>query len=315
MNPLYHIFGKRSTPRDLAVQTASLTNIAANFCLAGMKIALGLISSSAAIMSEAVNNAADAVSSVLTIVGAKLSRRKPDKKHPFGYGRIEYLTGLLIAAMITYSGVKVCLASLKKVFLPVLVDISYLSLGAIAFSALVKFALGVYLIRMGKRTDCAPLRAVGLECRDDFFASVMTVASALVFRLFHVQTDAYAGLLTSLAIVRTGICSFASVLPDLLGRPGDEQLSDGLYREIRQTEGIVRAAGMTLHNYGPGTYFGSVTVEMSRGLSVEAASAILCRLRENVARIFHVSMVFDVYPAEDDGGGECIADKEFRGKG
>ena len=150
--------------RNKVIIRTSVTGVVVNVAIAAVKIVAGLLASSIAILSEGVNNAADALTSVLTLVGTKLAGRHPDAKHPFGYGRIEYLTGLVIAAIILVSGFQMLSEAVKLVFNPEPLAISYVSLGVVAVSAVVKFALALYTIARGKAASSEALVGVGLEC-------------------------------------------------------------------------------------------------------------------------------------------------------
>ena len=191
--------------REGIITTTSGLCILANFFIASIKVVVGLLSSSIAIISEGVNNASDVLTSLLTLIGTRLAGKHPDEKHPFGYGRIEYLTSLVIAVLILIAGAEMLLGSAKRIFEPADLSISYIDLAIVAVSAVVKFFLGNYAIKMGKKADSGALEAVGLENRSDAFVSTVTIASALIFVLFHISLDAWAGLFTSAMILKAGI--------------------------------------------------------------------------------------------------------------
>ncbi|MCQ2433318.1 MAG: cation diffusion facilitator family transporter [Clostridia bacterium] len=208
--------------------------IVINLLLAILKVILGALASSIAIMSEGANNAADALSSVLTLIGTRLAGKHPDEKHPFGYKRIEYLTGLVVSLLILLTGIEMLISSVKLIFHPEELSVSYLSIIIIAVSAVVKFFLGIYTIRMGKKTGSSALEGVGMESRNDSFSSVITILSTLLFLMFGIMADAYAGILISAFIMKAGIDVLRETLSELIGRPGEKELADKLYREIRK---------------------------------------------------------------------------------
>ena len=286
--------------REGIIAFTSALGILVNLLIAVCKVVLGALASSVAILSEGVNNASDALTSVLTLVGTRLAAKHPDKRHPFGYGRIEYLTGLVIAGLILFTGAELLVSSAKLIFQPAELSVSYLSLAAVALSAVVKFVLGVYTIRAGKRADSAALTAVGLDCRNDSFISVVTILSAVIFLVFDFSLDAFAGVFTSLIVLKAGIGVLSETVSALLGQAGDQELASALYEEIRRTDGILNAADMMLHNYGPDTYSGSVNVEIDHEKSVGEIYAILHALQLRIMHEHRVTMVFGVYAVDND---------------
>lgn len=286
--------------RTRIIVRTSYLGIIANVLIASIKVVLGAFTSSIAIVSEGVNNAADAVTSVLTLVGTKLSQKRPDEKHPFGYGRIEYLTALVIATLIIASGIETLISSIKLIFHPARLSISYLSLAVIAASAVCKFALGTYTLKKGKETNSDALAGVGADCRNDCLASAVTIISALIFLIAHVSIDAYAGVVTSFFILYAGWGVLRETVSEILGRPGEKEMASMLYKEIASTDGILAAADMMLHCYGPGAYSGSVNVEIDHDKTVGEIYAVLHKLQLHIMHDYKVTMVFGVYAVDND---------------
>ena len=286
--------------RNKVIIRTSVTGVVVNVVIAVVKIVAGLLASSIAILSEGVNNAADALTSVLTLVGTKLAGRHPDAKHPFGYGRIEYLTGLVIAAIILVSGFQMLSEAVKHVFNPEPLAISYVSLGVVAVSAVVKFALALYTIARGKAASSEALVGVGLECRADSYVSVVTIATAVLFLLTGISIDAYAGIVMALVIIKAGVEVGLKTMSELIGRPGEKELAAKIYALVRQTPGVVGAADMMLHNYGPGAWSGSVNVEIDHAKSVGEVYAFLHELQLRIMHEEKVTMVFGVYAVDND---------------
>lgn len=261
------------------INRTAILGIVVNVLIAGVKIAAGLLASSIAIVSEGVNNAADALTSVLTMVGTRLAGRHPDAKHPFGYGRIEYLTGLVVAVVIIVSGVQMLIESVKLIFRPEELSISYVSLAIVAVSAVVKFFLGLYTIARGRVVQSDALVGVGLECRGDSYISIITIGVAVVFLLTGVSLDAYAGVVMSAIILKAGVEVLLKIVSELIGRPGEKELATKIYQLVRATPGVVGAADMMLHNYGPNAWSGSVNVEIDHAKSVGEVYAMLHELQ------------------------------------
>ena len=286
--------------REGIISGTSVLGIIVNLLIAAIKIVLGLLANSIAIVSEGVNNASDALTSVLTLVGTKLAGKKPNRKHPFGYGRIEYLTSLIIAILILVTGFEMIKSSVELILHPEPMDISLIALMAVAISAVIKFFLGVYTIKQGRKADSGSLTAVGLDCRNDSFVSVITIASAIVFLVFEVSVDAYVGIFTSLIILKAGFEVLKDTVGELLGKPGKEELAAKIYREVRSTEGVLGAADMMLHNYGPDAYSGSVNIEMDHEKTVGEIYGVLHELQLRIMDEYKVTMVFGIYAVDND---------------
>ena len=301
MNLFYKLFKQDPNTREGIIVTTSGMGILVNLLIALTKIVVGLISSSIAIISEGANNAGDALSSVMALIGAKLAKKHPDEKHPFGYGRIEYLCGLVIAVVILVTGIELLIGSAKRIFHPETLHISYVALVLVALSAAVKFFLGNYTVRMGRKVGSTALEAVGTDCKTDCFASIITIVSALIFLVFKWNVDAYAGVITSLLLIKAGVEALRETLSEILGRPGDKELAAKLYKEIRSTDGILAAVDMMLHNYGPEAWSGSVNVEIDHKKTVGEIYQFLHELQLRIMHEYHVTMVFGVYAVDYDG--------------
>lgn len=301
MNLFYKLFKQDPNTREGIIVTTSGMGILVNLLIAVTKIVIGLISSSIAIISEGANNAGDALSSVMALIGAKLAKKHPDEKHPFGYGRIEYLCGLVIAVVILVTGIELLIGSAKRIFHPEALHISYIALVLVALSAAVKFFLGNYTVRMGRKVGSTALEAVGTDCKTDCFASIITIVSALIFLVFKWNVDAYAGVITSLLLIKAGVEALRETLGEILGRPGDKELAAKLYKEIRSTDGILAAVDMMLHNYGPEAWSGSVNVEIDHKKTVGEIYQFLHELQLRIMHEYHVTMVFGVYAVDYDG--------------
>ena len=299
MNILYKLLKQDPNSREGIITTTSWLGIIANLLIATVKIIAGILASSIAIISEGVNNSADVLTSVLTLVGTKLAARKPDENHPFGYGRIEYLTSLIVATLILVTGVEMIINSVKLIITPEPLKISYISLGIVAFSAVIKFLLGSYTIKMGKKADSNALIAVGLDGKSDSYASLITIIAAIVFLVWNYSIDAYAGIITSILILKAGYDVLMDTLAELIGRSGEKELADKLYEEIRKTPGIINAVDMMLHNYGPDAYSGSVNIEISHDKTVGEIYDFIHRLQLRIMHDYHVTMVFGIYAVDN----------------
>jgi cation diffusion facilitator family transporter len=286
--------------RQKIITRTAILGIAVNLVIASTKIIVGTITSSLAILSEGMNNATDAATSVLTLVGAKLSGRHPDAKHPFGYGRIEYLTSLVVGILIVYTGFGLLLQSADGILHPVGMSVNVPAIVLVAVSAIAKFILGTYTIACGKKADSGLLTAVGRDGRNDSYFSVLTIASAAVYLMFHVSLDAFVGVVFSVIILKSGSETLRDTLSELIGRPGQEELERQLYKELRATPGILNAADMMLHNYGPNNYSGSVNLELDHKENLGDIYEFLHELQLRILQEYRVTMVFGLYAVNND---------------
>jgi len=300
MRFFYRLLRKDASAREDIISMTSALGIAANLLIAAVKVLLGVLGSSVAIVSEGVNNAADAFTSVLTLVGTRLAGKHPDRKHPFGYGRLEYMTGLVIAVLILVTGTEMLISSVKAIFNPPALSISYLSLAIVAGSAVLKYLLGSYTIAMGRKADSGTLEALGLDSRNDAFISLVTILSAVVFLVSGYSIDGYAGVIMSCVILKAGAGVLLDTIGELIGRPGEKELARQIYREVLATDGVLSAADMMLHNYGPDAWSGSVNVEIDHEKTVGEIYAFLHELQLRIMHEYKVTMVFGVYAVDND---------------
>lgn len=290
--------------REGVVVGVSALGILVNLLLAGVKIAVGILASSIAVISEGLNNASDCASSLLTIIGTKLSSKRPTKSHPFGFGRVEYLTSLIIAVIILFTGGELLISSIKLIINPGAVNISYVTLSVVAVSAVVKLLLGGYTEKKGRQVDSGALIAVGKDCRNDSVVSAVTIISALIFLLFRFSVDAWAGIITSGFIIKSGIDVMKDAVSVILGKPADKELADKLYKEIRSTPDVLNAADMMLHNYGPDEYSGSVNIEIDHDRTIGEVYEIIHELQLRIMNKYGVTMVFGMYAVDSDEPGQ-----------
>lgn len=286
--------------RQKKITNTAILGIVVNLVIAAAKIGIGFLVSSLAIMSEGINNATDAGSSFLTLVGTKLSAKHPDEKHPFGYGRIEYLTGLVVGTLILYTGFSLLRESFDAILHPEEMSVTITAIVIVAVTAVVKLFLGNYTIKIGKNTESDALTAVGEECRGDSLFSVVTIFSSVLFLVTGKSIDAFAGLLFALLIMKSGFEALKNTTSDLIGVSGEEELAATLYKEIRSTEGIISAADMMLHNYGPDHFSGSVNVEIDHNRKIGEIYEFLHALQLRLMHEYHVVMVFGIYAVDQD---------------
>ncbi|MBP5631288.1 MAG: cation transporter [Clostridia bacterium] len=252
----------KAKKREKTIIRTSFVGIGANVFLAAFKLFVGLISASIAVMLDAVNNFTDALSSVVTIIGTKLANRRPDKKHPMGHGRAEYLSALIIAAIVLYAGITSLVESIKKIINPSAADYSVISLVIIAVAVVVKILLGLYVGKKGRDTDSDSLKASGKDALFDAILSASVLASALIFVLFHISLESYVGILISGFIIKSGIEMLIETLNKILGERADSELTTKIKSLLKTLPEVHGAYDLVIHSYGPEKLLASVHLEV-----------------------------------------------------
>ena len=284
--------------REKAVIRTSIISILANMVLAGFKAFVGLLANSIAIISDAINNLSDALSSIITIVGTKLAGKKPDKEHPYGHGRIEYMTSLVVSAIVLYAGITALVESVKKIINPGEVDYSTITLVILIAAIVVKFVLGIYVKKKGKEFNSDSLVASGSDAFNDAILSISVLASAIIYMLFDISIEAYVGVLVSVFIIKAGIDLIKESVDNILGVRIESSLARGIKKEVLKEEEVRGAYDLVLHNYGPDTYLGSIHIEVADTLTVADIDRISRSISKNIMKkygvILHTIGVYSV---------------------
>lgn len=248
--------------RNRQIVKTSVIGILANVLLAVFKAVIGAVSGSIAITLDAVNNLSDAASSVITIVGTKLAGRQPDRKHPFGYGRIEYLSAMIISVIVLYAGVTSLRESIEKIIHPEAPDYSAVALVIVAAGVLVKILLGRYVESVGKKVNSDSLVNSGKDATLDSVISASTLAAAVIFILTGVSLESWLGAVISVVIIKSGIEMLSETLSEILGERADRDLAKGIRKTVMSVPGVNGVYDLVLNNYGPDNYNGSLHIEV-----------------------------------------------------
>jgi cation diffusion facilitator family transporter len=268
--------------RESIIIRTSVIGIAANIFLAAFKAFVGLITSSIAIVLDAVNNLSDALSSVITIVGTRLASKLPDKKHPFGHGRIEYLTGLLVAGIVLYAGIVSGVESVKKIINPVKPDYSMVTLIVIIMAIIVKLILGTYVKATGEKVNSTSLVASGKDALFDGVISVSVLVSALIYMIWGVLLEAYVGLLISAFIIKAGLEMIEETVSNIVGQRSDRALTSQIKSIMNAEPEVMGAYDLVLYNYGPEKEYGAVHIEVLDTMTAGEIDILTRKLERNV---------------------------------
>ena len=270
--------------RDKTIIKTSIIGIIVNIFLSSFKAVVGMLSNSIAIILDAVNNLSDALSSVITIVGTKLASKKPDKNHPLGHGRIEYLGTMLVAAIILYAGITSLIESVKKIITPEKADYKAASIIILVVAIITKILLGTYVKKKGKEVNSGSLEASGQDALFDAVISTSVLASAVIYLLFGLSLEAYVGVLISVVIIKAGFEMMSETVSDILGRRPDHEFAIRIKKLISEEPEVRGAYDLLINNYGPDRNYASCHVELPDTMTVDEVDRLTRRLQVKVLK-------------------------------
>ena len=268
--------------REKTIVRTSIIGILTNVLLAGFKAAIGLATRSIAVTLDAVNNLSDALSSVVTIIGAKLGGKKPDKKHPLGYGRIEYLSSMVVAAIVLYAGITALVESVKKIITPEPADYSIISLVIIAAAVVVKLILGRFVKDQGEKVNSGALIASGSDASFDAILSASVLASAVIFMIWGISLEAYVGVVIAAFIIKAGLEMLSDTLSDIIGQRADADMSKRIKQLVAEEPEVRGAYDLILYNYGPDKNYATVHMELPDTMTVEEVDVLTRKVQNKV---------------------------------
>ncbi|MCR4893659.1 MAG: cation diffusion facilitator family transporter [Eubacteriales bacterium] len=279
---------EQASSREKTIIRTSIIGIVANVFLAAFKAVVGLLSHSIAIVLDAVNNISDAGSSLITIIGTKLAGKAPDKKHPFGYGRVEYLSAMIISVIVLYAGVTSLTESVKQIIHPETPDYSSAALIIVGVAVAVKIVLGRYVKAVGEKVNSDSLVNSGADAMLDSVISASTLVAAAVYIFFGVSLEAYLAAVISLVIVKSGIDMLRETISSILGERNDSELAANIRQTVRSFPEVKGAYDLVLNNYGPDSWNGSVHIEVEDKLSADKLDKLIRSIQVEVYRQYNV---------------------------
>ena len=268
--------------REKTIVRTSIIGIIANVILAAFKAAVGFFSNSIAIVLDAVNNLSDALSSVITIVGTKLAGKGPDKKHPLGHGRVEYLTAMVIAVLVMYAGITSLIESVKQIISPETPDYKTVSLIIVAASVVLKIVLGRYVKSVGEKVNSDSLVASGTDATMDAVISASTLLAAAIFIWKGISLEAYLGAIISLVIIKAGIDILRETISQIIGERVDSELALDIKKTVTSFDDVLGAYDLILHSYGPDTLMGSIHIEIPDYYTADKLDNLTRRIQKKV---------------------------------
>ena len=285
----------KESSRESTIVKTSYVGIGTNIFLALFKAIVGLFANSIAIVLDALNNLTDVLSSLITIIGTKLANRPADKGHPYGHGRIEYFSAIIIAFIVLAAGITSLIESAKKILNPEPSQYTYISVSIIAVAVVVKIVLGNYVSKIGKTVNSQALSASGADASFDAVISAATLISALIMMIWGISVDAWLGALISIVIIKAGIKMVMSPVNDLMGRRIDAKLTKSIKLDVASIEGVNGAYDLLLHNYGPEKMVGSVHIEIADTLSASEIYTITKNVQRKIREKYNIFLTVGIY--------------------
>lgn len=273
---------EKSINREKTIVTTGIIGIVANVFLASFKALIGVAAHSTAMVLDAVNNFSDVLSSLVAIIGTKIASRKPDKKHPLGHGRVEYLAQMIIAALIIYAGLTAMIESVKKMITPVEPEHSALSLAIISVAIIVKIVLGLFVRKQGKKVKSDLLMSSGTDALFDAILSTAVLVSAVILLVFKFNIEAYVSVAISLFILKAGFEIIFEAVDDMLGHRVEAEYTRKVKESVNSFDEVHGAYDIVLHNYGPERYLGSVHIEVDDTMTAHQIDALTRSITEKV---------------------------------
>lgn len=287
---------------------AGLTGIVCNIFLAGLKILAGLVTGSVAITGDGINNLTDCASSVVTLLGFRMAQRPADGEHPFGHGRYEYISGVVVAALVLLAGAELAKSSLQKILHPQSVPFTALTLAILLLSIGVKLWMAVFNRKLGKLIGSKTLEATAQDSRNDVIATSAVLLSFLLDALLHISMDGFVGMGVALFILWSGISLAKNTVDPLIGTQADKEMVEQLRSLILAHQRVLGIHDLLIHDYGPGHCFATVHAEMDAGESPLDAHDQLDHIEQEAMRQLGIHLVIHYDPiAETADWAACRA--------
>ncbi len=285
--------------RKSGIIRTSIIAIAANLLLVASKAIVGFLSHSIAIVMDAVNNLSDVLSSTITIVGTRLANKKPDKDHPYGHGRIEYISSLIISVMVLLAGVTSLRESIEKIIHPVEPSYRTVTFIIVVAGIITKLILGNYVSSQGRKLHSEALVASGKDASFDAIITTSTLISALIFVVAKINLEGWLGTAISLIIIKTGIEIMMDSLSYIIGKRVDSALSTEIKNTINSYPEVKGTYDMILHNYGPDNYIGSCHIEVDDSLTALDLHRLTQKITTRIYQEFGIILTIGIYAAND----------------
>ena len=285
--------------RNIKVIKVSIVGIFTNILLSLFKAIVGIISNSIAIILDAVNNLSDALSSTITIIGTKLSTKQADREHPYGHGRIEYFSAIIISIIVLIAGFVSLSKSIEKIINPVNAKYTISTLLIIVVAMIIKLVLGYYFKKNGKELNSNSLYASGVDAIGDFFISLSTFITAIISIIFKINLEGYVGLFISLIIIKSALDIFKSSINDVIGIRADTSLTKNIKKEILSYNEVLGAHDLSLHNYGPTNIIATVHIDVVDTMKAKEIYRLTRTITNQIYDKFGIILTVGIYASNE----------------
>lgn len=286
--------------REKTIIKTSIYGIVVNLILVAFKAAVGLVAGSITIVLDAVNNLTDALSSVVTILGTKLAGRAPDREHPYGHGRIEYMTTLVVGAIVLFAGVSAMIEAAPKIIHPELADYSVVSLIIVAVAVVVKFVFGKYVKGVGQKIHSGSLVASGADAIFDSVLSFSTLVGAIITMVWQISLDGWIGVVIAAFIIKASVEMLHEAWMDIVGRRPDSKLAKQIKTAISDFPEVSGAYDLVLHDYGPNEVIGSVHIQVPDKMDAKEIHRLTRDITYKIYAEFRVILTVGIYADNTD---------------
>lgn len=284
--------------RESYGKLAGIVGILSNLLLCILKIGIGLIFKSIAILADGINNLADASSSIITLVGFRLASKPADEDHPYGHARIEYITGLIVSLVIIFLGFQLFMSSVDKIRNPEPLEFSILTVAVLILAILIKVWQALFNIKIGTLIHSATLKATGADSRNDVIATSAVLISLLVEKLTNLQLDGWMGAVVALFIIYSGIQLVKETSAPLLGQAPDPELVKSIHDRAVEFEGVLGIHDLIVHDYGPGRIFASIHVEVDADGDILASHDMIDNIERVLSRDLKIHLIVHMDPID-----------------
>ena len=281
--------------REKKIIQTSFIGILGNIVLVAIKAVFGILANSVAIILDAVNNLSDALSSTITIIGTKLAHKKPDAKHPYGHGRIEYITSLIIAVIVLTTGGTAIFEAIQTLINPPETNYTTITLVIVGIGIVVKIGLGLYFRYVGKKTNSDALVGSGMDALFDALLSIGTLIGVITSLAWQVNIEGYLGIIIGLFILKSGISILRTSLSNIIGERTSKETALGIKHIVCSHEEVIGAYDLIVNNYGPERAIGSIHIEVRDDLTAKEIHPLSRRIAEEVYNKYGVIMTVGIY--------------------
>ena len=304
-NFLIKLFIKDKNVKDPKVRTkygtlSSLTGIVVNFILSITKVVIGIISNSMSIISDGLNNITDAGSSVITMIGFKMSQKKVDDDHPWGHGRMEYIAAFIVDMLIVLVGIELFKSSIDKIINPVMPDISTITITILVIAIIAKLWLFFFYNKIAKTINSEAIKGNAYDSISDVISTFVVLLSAIVAKFANISIDGYVSILVSIFILYTGFKALKETVDILLGSKPDPELVKGIEEFTKKYDMIVGIHDMMIHDYGPGRKIVSFHAEVPANSDICMAHDIIDQMEQDIYEEFNCITTIHMDPIEVD---------------